>query len=204
MPTYGKPEFVTVRCDGDDYAGLVADWDRNMIITEDFEFVVSQQVVSRTFEANTDTVFHMSKGMPVTYRGPEAVGTIPAHIVSFDEHYITIRDARSPFTMYEYVTVESLSYRMNYDAVLPSGDALECTIDTLYRVARHDGLKIVTNPSHLSDCPPRYWVVPNTSNDRPSKTIKAFGPGELWTRARTPTAKLLHFVQKLKKHPPHT
>jgi hypothetical protein len=182
MMLRGAPSFVTVRCDGADYTGLVADWDRKFAITEDFELqlVIPERMQPRTLEGYTDVLMHLSEGMPVTYRGPGPVGTIPAHISKLTEKSITIRDARSPFTTYHHVPLNCLSYRMNYDAVLPSGEGLECTIDTLHRVAKYDGLKVVTNPPHLSHCPPRYWVVPNTSMDKASKTIKTFGPGQLW------------------------
>ena len=182
MPPHGAPSFVTVRCDdGADYTGLVADWDQKFAITEDFELVIPERMQPRTLEGYTDVLMHLSEGMPVTYRGPGPVGTIPAHISKLTETSITIRDARSPFTTYDHVPLSCLSYRMNYDAVLPSGEGLECTIDTLHLVAKYDGLKVVTNPPHLSHCPPRYWVVPNTSMDKASKTIKTFGPGRLWS-----------------------
>eukprot|EP00966_Prymnesium_polylepis_P210313 4870416-Prymnesium_polylepis.1 len=194
MTLCGAPLFVTARCDGADYTGLVADWDQKLAITEDFELVTPEHMQPRTVESYTNVLMHLSEGMPVTYRGPGAVGTIPAHIAKLTKYSITIRDARSPFTTYDHVPLDRLSYRMNYDTVLPSGEALECTIDTLHRVAKYDGLKVVTNPPHMSHCPPRYWVVPNTSMDKASKTIKTFGPGQLWKAKKTQPMKRRNYV----------
>ena len=196
MTLRGAPLFVTVRCDGADYTGLVADCDQKLAITEDFELVTPEHMEPRTLESYTDVLMHLSEGMPVTYRGPEPVGTIPAHISKLTEYSITIRDARSPFTTYDHVPLNCLSYRMSYDAVLLSGEGLECTIDTLHRVAKYDGLKVVTNPPHLSHCPPRYWVVPNTAMDSASKTIKTFGPGQLWKAKKKQPMKKQNILKK--------
>ena len=187
MTSNSKPELVTVRYDDVDYPGLVAYWDNEMVITEDFELITPQRIVPRILDGNTDSLMHLSEGMPVTYNGPEQIGIIPAHISKLIDNSITIRDARSPFTVFENVSLESLTYRMNFLTQLPSGKILECTIDTLHIIAKHYGLKIVTNPPHLSYCPPRYWIVPYTSNDCSSKVIRAFEPGKLWINKRRKT-----------------